>query len=139
MSNGNPRQHEYVREPAPSYRQSFDTLAHIPVDSNSSEFRASRIDNFWIKIFPPAPKCYICQDKTEPANLLSRPGCDHKICGKCLIKVFERAVNDKKSMPPSFCPHGEVSPDMAPGLFNDVFLAQWNEKYFEYLEQTVST
>ncbi|KAK3347762.1 hypothetical protein B0H65DRAFT_155237 [Neurospora tetraspora] len=135
MSNMNSTQHE--REPAPSYRQSFDTLAHIPADPNLSEFRASRIDNFWIKVFPPTPKCYICQDKTDTANLLSRPGCDHKICGKCLIKVFERAVNDKKCMPPSFCPHGEVSPDMAPGLFDDVFLAQWNEKYFEYLEQTV--
>ncbi|KAK4570187.1 hypothetical protein LTR86_002267 [Recurvomyces mirabilis] len=84
----------------------------------------------------PAPprlvECLTCGSDDVPHTQSAKLGCGHRMCNKCLKRVFEMSVKDPAHMPPRCCAEDHIPLKHVDRLFDIKFKTLWNRKYQEY-------
>ncbi|EAS29741.3 uncharacterized protein CIMG_08487 [Coccidioides immitis RS] len=84
---------------------------------------------------PPVEKkitCLTCLSDDVPISKSAKLACSHRMCNKCLKRIFTMSVSDPQHMPPRCCTDDHIPLKHVDRLFDSKFKNTWNRKYQEY-------
>lgn len=76
--------------------------------------------------------CLTCLSDDIPISRSAKLGCSHRMCHKCLKRIFTMSVADPQHMPPRCCTSNHIPLKHVDKLFDTKFKTKWNKKYQEY-------
>ena len=76
-------------------------------------------------------RCIACLVVTPLDRMSSRFRCRHRMCHRCVRRLFGLSLRDFDFMPPRCCPNTPIPRSLVSDAFTDEFKRQWNQRYIE--------
>ena len=76
--------------------------------------------------------CFTCGSDDVPLSKSAKFACAHRMCHKCLRRLFNMSISDPALMPPKCCTSESIPLKHVEKLFSRDFKITWNRKFREF-------